>query len=158
VRASVDRFIRATAALSVKASIAPQGAPAQGSVRIADSIRRLMLELLQATSGAARLDKGGLAQVKQHLLEAIATRSGKDKPAADSFAARLNLMLPLLLLQLQLPRTQEQAGVSIAKLMVMVHGRSAGPGTGDPPPPYTALPNYDSLPPRYAATEKGRGT
>jgi hypothetical protein len=123
IQAHVERYVDQAAALAVRAQQPGGVADAAGTVRVAAALRRLMLDLLLSTEGAGRLDAGGLARAREHLLQVVAPRvSAGPRPAGP--AARMNALLPLLMLQLQKPRTKEQAEIAIARLMVL-----GNPGT-----------------------------
>jgi hypothetical protein len=72
---------------------------------------------LIAMSASANLPAGGLAAVREHLIDAsreMQRVSGKSELIKD-----LNCLLPMLLLNLQRPRTELQASLAMAKLTVM---------------------------------------
>ncbi len=114
-RLAVERFAQRAC------DVVAQGAPDMGL-----QLKRLKLALLLETPGVRRLDRGGLARVKQ-LLAACMPRSlaRRARPPDAAAAARIahgHLMLVMMLLQLQRPMTPAQRAESIARLTVQVHG------------------------------------
>jgi len=116
----LQRFVKGSIGVVAQASVQAQlgrAAKANNGALAASALRQLQLGLLGSARPGARLDQGGLARVREHLM---ANFVKPEKPAGGFAPAvvMLHLTLPMLLLQLQVPRTEEQAALTIAKLMV----------------------------------------
>lgn len=98
---------------------------AQGAPDMARQLERLHLELLRATPGVRRLDRGGIARVKQLLATCMPRSRARAARAPDpQAAARIangHLMLVMQLLQLQRPLTPAQRDEAIAHRVVQLH-------------------------------------
>lgn len=93
-----------------------------------DAARRLVdldLELLRATPGVARIDRGGLARAQAHLLaHAPPVPTGADRPRPDSAAGRGNCIAVMKALQLQHRRSAQEKQQATAWLEVRQRART----------------------------------
>ena len=93
---------------------------------MAARVAQLDLDLLRATLEVARIDQGGLARARAHLLaHAPPAPTGADRPAPDSAAGRANCIAVMKELQLQLRRSADGRRQSIALLEVRQRARTA---------------------------------
>ena len=113
-RLAVERFAQRAC------DVVAQGAPDMGR-----QLKLLQLRLLKETPGVRRLDRGGIARVRQLLASHMPrSRERAGRPAGPESVERIangNLMLVMQLLQLQVPMTRQQREQSIARLAVQTH-------------------------------------
>jgi len=92
---------------------------------MAARVAQLDLDLLRATLEFARLDQGGLARARAHLIaHAPPVPTGPDRPSPDSAAGRANCIAVMKELQLQMRRSAEGRRQSMAQLEIRQRARA----------------------------------